>query len=325
MPAPRLVVVSVQGRAGLAGAGVDDLERAADVRYVRRSSPMAPGDAVAAFRDADLVAVTPKVMPAFDDTLLACLPRLGGIALHATGFDALDLDLLARRGVTLRTLPCYATESVAAHALAMVFALSTRLHLAVDRSRGTVGPATSLRGFELRGRTLGIVGLGRIGSRLASMAAPLGLRVVATDPAPRRVPGVAVVPLPHLLAQADVVALACPLVPGAPPVLDAAAVASLRPGAVLVNVGRPALVDGAAVMAALRSGRLRGYGVDDVVAGPGDADLVAEGRLLQTGHSAWWTDEALARGARHWVEAMAGLVDGWRRAPADAPAELVAG
>jgi phosphoglycerate dehydrogenase-like enzyme len=324
MPRPRVVVVSVQGRAGLAGAGVEDLERVADVTYVRRSGRMSPGDAVGTFREADVVAVTPKVMPVFDDALLSCLPRLRAVALHATGFEGFDVALLARRGVALRTLATYATESVAAHALGLVLAMSTRLHLAADRSRGLVAPSTSLRGFELAGRTLGVVGLGRIGTRLAGMVPALGMRVVAADVVPRTVPGVTMTTLPRLLARADVVALACPLVAGAPPVLDAAAVAAMRPGAVLVNVGRPELVDGPAVVAALRSGALRGYAVDDVVAGPAEADLVAEGRLLQTGHSAWWTDEALARGSRQWVDSVLRLVNGWP-ATDDGVVEMIAG
>lgn len=266
---------------------------------------MTPNDARLAFRGAVVVAVTPKVSPIFDDALLADLPRLRTIVLHATGFEAFDLHALARHEVALHTLPAYSTESVAAHALAMMLTLSTRLHLADARSRGLVPGSTSLRGFELAGRTLGIVGLGRIGTRLATMAQGIGLRVIANDIRPRAAPGVEMTSLPALLDRADVLSLNCPRVHGAPAMIGARHLTRLPTGAIMVNVSRAELVDNRAVAWAVRSGQLRGYAVDDAVFTDDDtADLVREGRVLQTGHSAWWTDEVLERGARHWVDTM---------------------
>jgi len=109
--------------------------------------------------------------PALDDALFARCPRLRRIVLYATGHDHVDSALLARHGVELTTLPCYATIAVAEHALAMTLALSARIPLAHDRSRGLVPGSTSLRGIELAGRTLGVVGTGLIGRRLARLAA----------------------------------------------------------------------------------------------------------------------------------------------------------
>lgn len=324
MPRPRLVVVSIQGRAGLPAGRAAHLEHVAEVTYARRFAPMAAADARAVLRAADIVAVTPKVMPAFDEPLLCALPGLRTIVLHATGFEAFDLDLLDRCGVELVTLPDYSTESVAEHALGLVLAMATRAHLANDRSRGLAPPSTSLRGFELAGRTLGVIGLGRIGGHLADLGRAIGMRVVATDVVPRSRAGVATTDLAGLLATADVIALTCPLVRGAPPVLGPAQLGAVRPGAVLVNVGRPELVDGGAVLAALGSGRLRGYAVDDAPFGPEAARLVAEGRVLQTGHRAWWTDESLARGAAQWGDAMVGAAERWVSAGRE-PAARMAG
>jgi phosphoglycerate dehydrogenase-like enzyme len=112
-----------------------------------------------------------------------------------------------------------------------------------------------------------------------------------------------IVDLATLLRGSDALALCASSTFGAPPILGRVQVAALRPGALLVNVARPALVDTAAVTAALRQGALAGYAVDDVVLDEGaDADLLEQGRVLQTGHSAWWRDEVLERGGRMWGE-----------------------
>jgi lactate dehydrogenase-like 2-hydroxyacid dehydrogenase len=237
-----------------------------------------------------------------------------------------DVDLLSRRDVTLSVLPDYATGAVAEHALAMLMSLAARVHLANDRSRGLADSETSLRGVELGGRTLAILGLGRIGRRLATLAAGIGMRVVGADVdhAARvraAATGVAVTELDTALARADAVAVTASHRFEGPALLGPAELHAMRRGALLVNVGRRALVDTAAACAMLRAGRLRGYAVDDVVVDPAAAaDLVEQGRLLQTGHSAWWRDEVLERGRLKWGEALLDAVQGKPRDVVTAPA-----
>lgn len=310
MTRPSVVVVSRQGRPGLAAAGIERIEARATVSHLERTEPMTLPDARGALRGAALIAVTPLTAPRIDASLLDALPDLRGVAWYATGYEVHDLPLLRRRRVRLRTLPDYATTSVSEHAIALLLALSRRVPLANDRSRGLAPDDVSLRGFDLAGRTMGIVGLGRIGSRVAALGRAFGMTVVATDVVPKRVPGVRMVPLPALLSGSDAVVVCCPLVAGAAAVLGAAELASLRPGAVLVNIGRPQLVDSPGLLTAVRSGRLRGYAVDEAVFGSDAEPLLSEGRIIQTGHSAWWSDETLAQGARHWVQAMEELLDG---------------
>lgn len=301
---PNVVVVSVQGRGTLPTPAARRLERIANVTYATRSGTLAPADAAGLFADADVVAVTPKVAPPVNEGLLAELPRLRGLALYATGYDFLDVELLRRHGVVLTHLRGYCTVSVAEHALGLLLSLSRRIHLAHDRSRGLVPPTTSLRGFELAERTVGVIGWGRIGRRFGQLARAVGMRVLATDPCPRRgEPDVEMLPLPEVLRAADAVCVTCPATYGGHPMVGAGELAEMPAGAVLVNVSRPSLVDTGAVRRAVRSGRLRGYAVDDVVCDPvADADLLTEGRIIQSGHCAWWSDEALDRGSAMWAE-----------------------
>ncbi len=272
--------------------------------------------AIALLRDADIIGATNLCLPVIDAALLDELPQLRGIVLYATGYDHIDVSLLRERGVGLSVLPDYATVAVAEHCIAMLMALATRLHLAHDRSRGLAPAVTSLRGLELTGRTLGIIGVGRIGRRVARLADALGMRVVGTDIDKLAVlrasaSGVPMGELDWLLAQSDAVAVCASHKFGAPPIMGESQIAQLAPGALLVNVARPALVSTAAVMTALRAGLLRGYAVDDVVVDPDAADdLLRTGRLLQTGHSAWWRDEVLERGAGMWGERLVAAVRG---------------
>ncbi|GGI06059.1 2-hydroxyacid dehydrogenase [Egicoccus halophilus] len=308
---PRLVVVSVQGNKSLPAERLADLERLATVDYLAREDAMSPDEAIAAFADADVVAVTPKVSPPLTGDLVARLPRLRGIVLHATGYDFVDVAALQRQGVVVSTLPSYSTRSVAEQTIGMLLALSSRLHLGNDRSRGLVAPTTSLRGFELAGRTLGIIGCGRIGSTVAALAQGLGMTTIAHDIAPKPVTGVTYVERDELLDRSHVVSLHTPLAWGAPPMLGAAEFARMPEGSVLVNSSRSALVDDDAMIDAIRRGHLRGYAVDDeTLGGPRVDDLLREGRILQTGHSAWWTDEVLERGATMWADAIVAMLTG---------------
>jgi phosphoglycerate dehydrogenase-like enzyme len=313
---PSLVVISRRGRASVDPRCWDELERRARVTVVRRNDAPTHDEAVRLLAGADVVGATNLCLPTVDAALLDELPRLRGIVLYATGYDHLDVPLLRSRQVGLSVLPEYATAAVAEHALAMLLALATRLHLAHDRGRGASPPDASLRGIELAGKTLGIIGVGRIGGRLARLARGIGMRVAGTDIDPRvqvraEAAGVAMGPLDRVLERSHAVAVCASHTHGAPPILGRPELASLRPGALLVNVARAALVDTAEAVAAVRAGRLRGYAVDDTVLDPvRDRDLLQEGRVLQTGHSAWWRDEVLDRGARMWGERLVAAVSG---------------
>lgn len=310
-PRPAVVIVSVGGRGTFAPADVARLESLANTTFLVRTGPMAFVDAVDAFRDADVIAVTPKVAPQIDAPLLQALPRLRGLALYATGYDFVDTEELWQNGVELSVLPDYSTTSVAEHTIGLMLTMSRRIHLGNDRSRGLVDAGTSLRGFELEGRTLGIIGCGRIGSRVARFARTFGMTVLAHDIEPTPVEGVAHVGRDRLLRDSDIVTLHCPMEYDAPPMLGDLEIARMRPGSVLLNSSRSGLVDNGAVVRSIRAGHLRGYAIDEAVfGGPQVADLLAQGRILQTGHSAWWSDEVLARGGRMWAEHIVALALG---------------
>ena len=207
--------------------------------------------------------------------LLDCAPNLRFIQSIGAGYDQFALDALRERGIRLANASGVNRNAVSEHAMAMILALARHLHTGRDHQRlhewrGMISDL-SRREDELGGKTLLIVGLGGIGSRLATLAKAFDMEVVATkrDPSTVTASGTSVVDevhtpdkLPHLLPRADFVALTCPLTPATRNLIDAEALAAMQPSAYLVNVARGGCVDEPALLAALRSGEITGAAID---------------------------------------------------------------
>jgi phosphoglycerate dehydrogenase-like enzyme len=205
------------------------------------------------------------------NTLLATAPKLRFVQSFSAGVDQYDKALFARRGVRLANAQGANERAVAEHAIALVLALTRQLHLLRDnqlarRWRGMIGDR-ALREQELAGKTLLVVGLGRIGTRLAALARAFDMRVIGVRRTASPESGVAdkviaQADLANALTEADVLALTCPLTPETEGLIDAAALAALKPGALLINVARGKVVDEAALFAALADGRVRAAALD---------------------------------------------------------------
>jgi D-3-phosphoglycerate dehydrogenase / 2-oxoglutarate reductase len=230
---------------------------------------------------------------------LAALPDLRIAAAASAGHDHLDAEALAARGVPLAHTPGYCDIEVADHAIAMTAALLRNLHVADARVRDGRWSSRGVGARRVTGSTLGIVGLGRTGRLVAERAAGLGMRVLAwapRTPAPvvAAVGATPVGDLGDLLAASDVVTLHVPLTADTRNIIDAAALARMRPGASLVNCGRGELVDLRALRDALDEGRLSGAALDVLDEEPPAADHIARTlpRTILTPHMAWLSPES---------------------------------
>ncbi len=252
----------------------------------------APEDAAARIAGADIVLCNKTPMTA---EVMAAAPKLKYIGLFATGFNNVDLAYARDHGITVCNVPGYSTDAVAQHTFAFILALYNR----IDEYNATVaaGDWVCSRTFsyfplplsELAGKTIGIVGYGAIGRRVADIAKAVGLSVLVYTRRPCGDPTVEQVSLDDLLTRADIVTLHCPLNEQSAGMMDAAAFARMKQGAIFINTARGPLVDEAALRAVLDSGHLGGAGLDVLCREPMDADcpLLGAPRCLITPHVAW--------------------------------------
>ncbi|MBV8900700.1 MAG: hydroxyacid dehydrogenase [Verrucomicrobia bacterium] len=192
-------------------------------------------------------------------------PALRLVCTRSAGWDHIDLELCRRRGVAVANVPAYGANTVAEHTFALILSLSRRLReagLAVpDRS-----PVEALRGFDLKGKTIGVIGTGRIGSHVIRLANGFGMRVLACDAFPNThladLLGFEYTALEDLLPQAQVITLHCPLRPDTFHLLNRERLSRCLPGVLIINTARGNLIDTEALIAALEAGHVGGAGLD---------------------------------------------------------------
>jgi D-lactate dehydrogenase len=260
-----------------------------------------------------------RVVCAFvnDDLRAATIERLaaGGVelvALRCAGFNNVALEAAGRHGVTVVRVPGYSPHAVAEHTVALILALNRKIHRAYQRVREGNFSLSGLVGFDLHGRTAGIVGLGKIGRALAGNLLGFGMKVVGHDPyadeAWAAEAGVALMDLDELLRRSDIVSLNAPLTPESHHMIDAGAIGRMKGGVMLINTGRGALLDTAALIGGLKSGHIGAAGLDvyeeesgyffedrseQVITDDVLARLLTFPNVLITSHQAFLTDDAL--------------------------------
>ena len=246
-------------------------------------------------RPADAVVLDYSMMDA--GVLRAC-ERLRFISFLGIGYGScIDVDEATRRGIAVAYTPDYGATSVAEHALAMILALTRHIGPAFVSAREGKWEPGRFRGIELRGKTLGIVGLGPIGSEMARLGAGLGMRLLGWTRRPsaeRAVHGVTFVPLDELFAEADVVTLHLAYTPESRGLISRALLERMKPGAWFVNTARAGVVDNDALADLLRAGRLSGAALDVHETEPPAADYVFRTlpNVLITPHIGYNTGEA---------------------------------
>ncbi len=258
------------------------------------------------------------ICPFVNDELSAgVLEELAGkglrlLTLRSAGYNHVDLQAAAAHGVVVARVPAYSPHAVAEHAAGLILTLNRRLHRAYARVREGNFALDGLLGFDLHGKTVGVVGTGKIGTVFCRIMAGFGCRILAHDPNPgdeAREAGAVYVELDELFRDSDVVALHLPLTPATHHLIDAAAVHRMKRGVMLINTSRGGLVDTPAVIAGLKSGRIGALGLDvyeeeadlffedlsgTVIQDDVFARLLTFPNVLITGHQGFFTREALA-------------------------------
>lgn len=300
-------------RASLSGAGTDLKWRFLDFRLSPESASAARGSAVAC------VFVNDRL----DRSCLKALADAGVkmVAFRCAGFNNLDADAAKELGLTVTRVPAYSPYAVAEHVVALLLALNRKIHRAYNRVREMNFSIAGLEGFDLNGKTAGIVGTGKIGRIAAKILKGFGMRVLAfdlyPDPAWAKTVGVDYTDIRTLAKESDVVSLHLPLTPESKHMVRAETLKMMKPGAILINVSRGKLIDTTALIDALKSGQLGGVGLDvyeeeegvffedlsgQILKDDELARLLTFPNVIITAHQAFLTREALGEIARVTIE-----------------------
>ena len=249
-----------------------------------------------------------------DESVLTDLAEHGlrVVALRCAGFNNVDLQTANRLRIDVVRVPAYSPHSVAEHTIALLLSLSRRIHRAYSRVRNGNFALNGLMGFDLHNRTVGVVGTGKIGQIVVRILRGFGCNVLAYDtvhnPENERL-GARYVELDQLIIESDVITFHCPLTPQTRHLVDANSIARMKPGVILVNTSRGAIVSADAVIAGLKSGQIGGLAIDvyeeeadlffedlsnEVIRDDIFARLLTFPNVLVTGHQAFFTHEAVS-------------------------------
>lgn len=272
-----------------------------ETRLTAAALPLADGcDAACAFVNAEI-----------DRAVVEGLVKRGikVLAMRCAGYNNVDFKAAYEAGLTVVRVPAYSPYAVAEHAAALLMTLTRHIHKAASRTRDFNFSLVGLTGFDLHGKTAGIVGTGKIGRIFADICKGFGMKVLAYDAFPNPATGLEYVTLDRLLAESDVVSLHCPLLPDTKHLINADTLAWAKRGFTLINTSRGGLVDSKALLAALRDGTVGAAGLDvyeeesewfyedrsDVTRQNKTLSLlVSLPNVIVTSHQAFLTHEALA-------------------------------
>lgn len=270
-----------------------------------------------------------------DDLSTATIERLalagiGLIALRCRGINNVDLEAARRHDISIVRAARYSPHAVAEHAVGLMLSLDRRIHRAHQRVRDNNFSLDGLLGFELFGKTVGVLGTGAIGTRFTQICAGIGMRVLATDPHPNPLcaeAGVLYVSQEELLAQSDIVSLHCPLTASTHHLIDERRLSTMKDGVMVINTSRGALLDMRATIDGLKSGKIGHLGIDiyeeddglqldEVCNATSDNTLFPRlstfPNVLITGHQGFFTREALDAIAHATIESVSAYAAGER-------------
>ena len=275
------------------------LEEVGEVTIYERTSPQ---DVIVRAKDADIV-LTNKVC--FGKEELAQLPHLKYIGVTGTGYNVIDVNAAHERGIIVTNVPAYSTDSVAQMVFAHLLTVTNRVeHYSIQNRNGKWSSCADFSYSdtpltEIAGKTIGILGLGNIGQRVATIALAFGMKVLAmtSKPASSLMEGITKVAFEDLLTQSDILTLHCPLTPETHHIINADSLQMMKPSAILINTGRGPLIDEQAVANALNTNRLFAYCTDVMGNEPPSINnpLLQSPNAYITPHIAWATREARIR------------------------------
>ncbi|MFC3561116.1 2-hydroxyacid dehydrogenase [Pedobacter jamesrossensis] len=234
------------------------------------------------------------------------------IALRCAGFNNVDLEAAKKYSIRVCRVPAYSPEAVAEHAVAMILTLNRKTHKAYNRVREQNFSLTGLMGFNLFGKTVGVIGTGKIGTTFCKIMLGFGCKVIASDPFENdelKLRGIQYLPFHEVIKQADIISLHCPLTAENSYLINTSAISAMKNGVILINTSRGGLINTKDVIEALKKGKISALGIDvyeqeqklffkdlsgSIITDDDIQRLISFPNVLVTGHQAFFTEEALS-------------------------------
>jgi D-lactate dehydrogenase len=259
---------------------------------------LSPEAIIEACKDAEVISVF--ITTAFPRSILEKLPNLKLLCTRSVGFDHLDLAYCKERGITVCNVPDYGSHVIAEHVFALLLSTLRHIVIGTERVRQGIFDYRGLRGMALRDKTLGIIGTGKIGKKVAEIAHGFGMRIIAQDVYKNaeivEKYGVTYVERDVLLAESDIITLHAPALVETRHMINRASIVAMKDGVILVNTARGSLIDSEALLAALESGKVA-YALLDVLEHESsiaaDKQLVHHPHVVTTPHIAFYADDSV--------------------------------
>lgn len=258
-------------------------------------------DQIENFKDVEVIST--RSLSKFTKDMLSQIPDLQLIATRTTGTDHIDTSYCQERGITVSNVPGYGKYTVAEHTIALLLCLSRNLYPSIVRTKNGEFSSRGLTGFELHGKTLGVVGVGSIGKAVIRIAKALGMHVIAytkdEDPQDAENVGYKYVSFETVLGESDVISMHVPYLPATHHMIHRENLSRIRKGAILINTARGAVVSTDAIIEGLESGIFSGVGLDvlenEHELSEKEKKLLAMDQVIVTPHNAFNSHEALRR------------------------------
>lgn len=305
----KCIVISALGEKSFSAGQIKKLKLCGDVSFVAQNRLLNDKEFVEALQGYEIAAITRRIRKDISAKVLSELPCLQALAVFSTGYEWIDTEYMRTHGIKLAYLPDYSTVSVAEHTVGLIISSLRRMHLSYDFSRDMLDQNVSMRGFELCGKKIGIIGFGRIGQKVYSMLSVFGVGVsyYDIDENKKNLLKDKYKDFDELISDVDILVLCASKKRDERPLLGFLQIALMKKGIIIINPARADLVDNNAVAENIKAGKIFTYAVDEKTKA---FDDIEKGRIIETGHTAWYSTEAINRGTDTWVENIAGLCCG---------------
>lgn len=301
----RAVIFSALGANSISDDLQKKLSETFDATYIKNEKPLPPNKFIELVNSFHFIALTRRALVCLDDNILSKLPLLEGVSAYSTGKEWIDEKAFTKRGIRLETLPIYCTNAVAEVALGLILMQQHKLHLRYLKTTKKIPNFVSLRGSELAQKNVGIIGYGKIGSCIALKMKYLCKNIFVNDTDFSKInqlqDNVISASKIEIIEHCDIIIVCASQQFEEQYIWENTDYQSLKKNAVILNIARKSLLNHQLLLNLVKKKQIEAYIFDDLMQETDVPDEVEFGKIIPTGHTAWYTDNAIKNGTFSWI------------------------